>query len=92
MTESTPVLCTVYRSSTEKDLFVFVQRKEGLGRLPEDLLARLGTTSEVMTIKLTAERKLARAHAADVLAAIASKGYYLQLPPDFQPSRFTMGE
>jgi uncharacterized protein len=90
---SVPVLlCTVYRSSREKELYVFVERKEGLQRLPEDLLRRLGSTTEVMTLKLSPERKLARARASDVLAAIAAQGYYLQLPPDFQPSRFTLGE
>lgn len=87
-----PLLCTIYRSNREKELYLFVARKEGLSRVPEDLLARLGTTSEVMTIKLTPERKLARVNAADVLTAISTKGYFLQLPPDFQPSRFTLGE
>jgi len=86
------LLCTVYRSTREKELYVFVERKEGLQRLPEELLRRLGSTTEVMTLKLTPERKLARARASDVLAAIAAQGYYLQLPPDFQPSRFTLGE
>jgi len=42
-------------------------------------------------LKLTPERKLARVKAVDVLAAIADKGFYLQLPPDFNPARFTMG-
>lgn len=86
------LLCTVYRSTREKELYVFVERKDGLQRLPEELLRRLGGTTEVMTFKLSPTRKLARARAADVLAAISAQGYYLQLPPDFQPSRFTMGE
>jgi hypothetical protein len=89
---ATALLCTIYRSAREQELYVYVERKEGLTRLPPELLARLGTTSEVMTIRLTPERKLARARAAEVLAAIAAKGYYLQLPPDFQPVQFTLGE
>ena len=86
------MLCTIYRSNRENELYVYVDRKDGLSRVPEELLARLGKTAEVMTIKLTPERKLARVKAADVLAGIAAKGYYLQLPPDFQPVQFTMGE
>jgi uncharacterized protein len=88
---SNELLCTVYRCSREPDLYVYVDRSEGLGRLPRELLDRLGNTSEVLTLKLTPERKLARAHAAQVLAAIAERGYYLQLPPDKQVSAFTHG-
>lgn len=91
-TDSAPLLCTVYRSSREKELYIFVERKEGLARVPEDLRSRLGTMSEVMTLRLSPGRKLARAKAAEVLAAIAAQGYYLQLPPDFRPARFTLGE
>ena len=86
-----PVICTVYRTSREAELYIYVRRDEALTRLPDDLLARLGNMSEVLTIKLTPERKLARVKAADVLAAIADKGFYLQLPPDFNPARFTLG-
>lgn len=85
------ILCTVYRSSREAELYVYVKRDEALTRVPPDLLGKLGVTSEVMTIKLTPDRKLARANASDVLAAIAEKGFYLQLPPDFNPARFTQG-
>ena len=86
------LLCTVYRSSREKDLYLYVNRPEGLTKVPPELLSRLGKTSEVMTIKLGPQRKLARARAPEVLEAIRSKGYYLQLPPDLQPAIFTMGE
>ncbi len=85
-----PMICTVYRCR-EAELYIYVRREDALTRLPEDLLAKLGNMSEVLTMKLTPERKLARVKAADVLAAIASKGFYMQLPPDFNPARFTMG-
>ncbi len=86
-----PLICTVYRASREAELYIYVRRDEALTRLPKELLARLGNMSEVLTLKLTPERKLARVRAADVLAAIADKGFYLQLPPDLNPSRFTLG-
>jgi len=92
MNDDKPLICTIYRSNREREMYIYVKREEGLSRLPEELLARLGTTSEVMTIKLTPERKLARAKAPEVLAAIAAKGFYIQLPPEIQPAVFTMGE
>ncbi len=92
MSEGNPLICTIYRGSREREMYIYVKRADGLSRLPEELLARLGTTSEVMTIKLTPERKLARANAADVIAAISAKGFYIQLPPEMQPAIYTMGE
>jgi hypothetical protein len=92
MNNARPVICTIYRSNREREMYIYVNREDGLARLPEELLARLGTTSEVMTIKLTPERKLARARAPEVLAAIASRGFYIQLPPEIHPAVFTMGE
>ncbi|HTR01414.1 MAG TPA: YcgL domain-containing protein [Candidatus Acidoferrum sp.] len=91
MTIADKLLCTVYRASRESELYVYVRRDEGLTRIPGELQSRLGKLSEVMTLALTADRKLARAKAADVMTAIADKGYYLQLPPDFNPARFTLG-
>lgn len=90
-TGSTPVLCTVYRSNREAGLYLYVRREEGFERVPPDLLKKLGTTSEVLTLKLTPDRKLARVRATEVLAALAGMGYYLQLPPDFNPARFSLG-
>lgn len=89
---SAVLLCTVYRGSREPETYLYVDRREGLERVPPELLARFGTLTEVMTLKLTAQRKLARARAPQVLAAIADKGYYLQLPPELQAAQFTLGE
>lgn len=86
------LLCTVYRSSREPDMYLFVARSEGLARVPEVLLQHLGKTSEVMTLQLAPERKLAHARAVEVLQAIREQGFYLQLPPDKQVQRFTQGE
>jgi uncharacterized protein YcgL (UPF0745 family) len=92
MTIEKSLLCTIYRGSRERETYLYVDRNEGLKKVPEALLTRMGKTSEVMTIKLTPERKLARARTPEVLAAIAEQGYYLQLPPNLQPATFTMGE
>jgi len=92
MSDVKPVQCTIYRCSREPEMYVYVDNSEGLERVPADLQRRAGKFSEVMTIELAPERKLARARTADVLAAIAHQGFFLQLPPDMQPTQFTMGE
>lgn len=92
MNGSRQILCTIYRCGREPGMYIYVDRSEGLARVPEDLQRRAGKLSEVMTIKLGPERKLARARAPEVLAAIAAQGFYLQLPPDKQPAQFTLGE
>lgn len=92
MNKQTVMLCTIYRCSKEREMYIYVDRSEGLKRVPEELLQRTGVLSEVMTLKLDQERKLARVKAADVLLAIANNGFFLQLPPDIQVGQFTMGE
>ncbi|HEY0960811.1 MAG TPA: YcgL domain-containing protein [Pseudomonadales bacterium] len=85
------LICTIYKGPREPEMYLYVDRIEGLARVPEELLARFGTLSEVMTIKLTPTRKLSRANAGQVLAAIAEKGYYLQLPPNIHTPHVTYG-
>jgi uncharacterized protein YcgL (UPF0745 family) len=85
------LLCTIYKGNREPELYLYVDRVDGLTRVPEELLNRFGNLSEIMTIKLTPQRKLARASAAQVLAAIAEKGYYLQLPPNIHAPHMTFG-
>ena len=85
------LLCTIYKGSREPELYLYVDRVDGLTRVPDELLERFGKLAEVMTIKLTPQRKLARANAAQVLAAIAERGYYLQLPPNLHAPHVTFG-
>jgi uncharacterized protein YcgL (UPF0745 family) len=74
-------LCEVFRSSRREGMYLFVDRSEGMERVPEALLRQFGEPVSVMTLMLTQERSLARADASEVLAAIADKGFFLQLPP-----------
>ncbi len=78
-------LCSVYKSLREDELYLFVDREEALSRVPEALLKRLGKTRLVTSLVITPERRLARADAASVLAAIEANGFYLQLPPPRDP-------
>ena len=71
----------VFRSSRVDEMYLFVDANERLERVPAALLGRFGRAVEVMTIDLDPARKLARANATDVLAAIERQGFHLQMPP-----------
>ena len=74
-------LVKVYRSPTRPGLYLYVDSKDELRRVPEALLKRFGRPIEAMSLELTTVRKLARADADSVLRNIEEAGYYLQLPP-----------
>jgi uncharacterized protein YcgL (UPF0745 family) len=75
------ILCQVFRSPRRAGTYLFVDRSEGISRVPEELCESFGEPELVVTIKLSANRQLGQADAAAVLAAIRGKGFYLQLPP-----------
>lgn len=74
-------LCTVWSSPKKDEMYLYTDRLEGLKRVPEELLAMFGTPKEVMALLLTEDKKLGRAEAEKVLSEIATKGFYLQMPP-----------
>lgn len=74
-------LVKVYRTMRRTDLYLYVDHMEDLTRVPEELLARFGEPVPALSVNLMPDRKLARADALDVLAAIEEQGYFLQLPP-----------
>ena len=75
------VLCQVYRSPKRQEMYLYVDKQRGLADVPDALLASFGEPEEVLVLKLSPERKLARADAAEVLTSIREQGYYLQMPP-----------
>ena len=74
------VICEVFVSSKVADMYLYVQKSEGLSRVPEPLLERFGKPKPAMVLLLTPERKLANADIDKVLEGIRDKGFYLQLP------------
>lgn len=75
------ILCTIYRSPKKEGMYLYVDKKEDLERVPESLLNVFGTPQFAMTLLLSPDRKLARADREEVVLAIAEQGYYLQMPP-----------
>ncbi len=75
------LVCQVFRSSRKQEMYLYVDKSSGLQDIPEALMAQFGEPMPVMVLLLTPEKKLARADAAVVLAAIKAQGFYLQMPP-----------
>ena len=71
----------VFKGHKKDEMYLYVDQKNGLKSVPEDLLTTFGQTEPVMVLLLTKDKKLARVTASDVLAAIEDQGYFLQMPP-----------
>lgn len=72
---------SAYKSPKVEELYLFLPADSLPSDLPDELLTFFGEPQHVIDFDLTPERKLARADAAEVLASIAEKGYYIQTPP-----------
>lgn len=81
MPSSNRLLCHIYKSPADNEMYLYVLQRDDLARVPKALLERFGKPQRVTTLVLTPERKLARASAEKVLAALRTQGFYLQLPP-----------
>ena len=75
------IVCEVFRSPRREGMYLYIDKQQGLEDIPAALLDTFGKPVSIMTLVLTPERRLARADATAVLAAIRESGYYLQLPP-----------
>ncbi|MFY0991954.1 YcgL domain-containing protein [Halomonas sp. C05BenzN] len=75
------LLCEVFKSPRKEEMYLYVDKRRGLADVPEVLLERFGKPLPAMTLILSPDKRLGRAKAADVMAAIRDKGFYLQMPP-----------
>ncbi|AQU82951.1 MAG: YcgL domain-containing protein [Halomonas sp.] len=78
---SEKILCEIFKSSRKEEMYLYVDKKQGLAPVPDTLKETFGKPIAVLTMILTADKKLARASAADIMASINSQGFYLQMPP-----------
>jgi hypothetical protein len=76
----TEIECTIYRSLKKDETYVFLPVEKTLAELPADLLKMIGQTEKVMNLMLTAEKKMARGTAAEIMNSIEAQGFYLQMP------------
>tara|TARA_R110001583_G_scaffold32483_1_gene110764 strand:+ start:42 stop:335 length:294 start_codon:yes stop_codon:yes gene_type:complete len=75
------VICSIYKSVKKAEMYLYVEKREGLARVPEALIDMFGMPKSAMTLLITPTKKLARVDAVKVLSEIRRQGYYLQMPP-----------
>ena len=64
------VLCQVYGSSRQAEMYLYVDARDGLTRVPEELMSRFGEARSALSLVLRPGRRLARADAAQVIESI----------------------
>ncbi|WFF43266.1 YcgL domain-containing protein [Salinicola endophyticus] len=75
------LLCEVVKSARLDEMYLYLDKAQGMAAVPEALRERFGRPLPVMTLLLRAERPLARVDVHQVMAAIRAQGFYLQMPP-----------
>ena len=77
--------CLIYRCLKKQEMYLYIpfmeDEQRALSQLPDQLNNLTGRLEKVMELELTPQRKLARVDSADVIEALSSKGFYLQMPP-----------
>jgi len=74
------MLCFVYRSRQQYDMYLYITEKDNFENIPEALMKQFGTAEFSLDFELTPERNLARANTAEVIKSLNEKGFYLQMP------------
>lgn len=74
-------ICSIYKSLRKNGMYLYVDKRDALSRVPEGLLAAFGTPQLAFELVLTPERQLAREDIGKVLANLETQGYHLQMPP-----------
>ena len=78
------LLCDVFRSPRKEGMYLYVETKAGMTKVPDILAKQFGEPHFVMTLALTPDKKLARVSRDDVVDAILKQGFFLQMPPGEQ--------
>ena len=73
--------CKVFRSDKKSETYLYLAAGCEFADLPAELQQHFGEPAFVMSLKLSADRKLARVDVEKVLQGLQESGYYLQLPP-----------
>jgi len=72
---------SVFKSPKKVELYLYVPQEDGLDKLPKEILVIFGEPAHVLDIELHPEKKLARVKTSEVLEALTSRGYFMQMPP-----------
>lgn len=75
------LLCSVFKSAKVDAMYLYVDKQQGLARVPQELLESFGKPIHALTFILSSGRRLAKEDADKVLRNIQKRGYHLQYPP-----------
>jgi len=81
---NTEMECVVYKSLKKDETYIFIPAETPLSDLPAELIKVLGETEMVMTLNLTADKKMARGNASEIMMSIEKQGFHLQIPENPQ--------
>ncbi|WP_462378949.1 YcgL domain-containing protein [Pseudomonas sp. Marseille-QA0892] len=74
-------ICSIYKSPRKREMYLYVEKRDALARVPEPLLAAFGPPIHAFDLVLSPERQLAREDITKVLENLQKQGYHLQMPP-----------
>lgn len=74
-------LCAIYKSPKKEGMFLYVAKRDQFDSVPEALRQMFGKPQFVMLFNLTGEKQLKRSKNEEVLQAIQTQGFFLQMPP-----------
>ncbi len=75
------MLVDVFRSGRKSDTYLFLPRGADFQALPELLRKSFGSPELALSLQLTPERQLAHHDTQEVIRALETEGFFLQLPP-----------
>ncbi|ASU16681.1 YcgL domain-containing protein [Actinobacillus pleuropneumoniae] len=74
-------LCAIYKSPKREGMFLYVAKRDQFDNVPEALRQMFGKPQFVMLFNLNGEKQLKRSKNEEVLQAIETQGFFLQMPP-----------
>lgn len=76
------MLCAIYKSLKKPGCYLYVAKRDDFSPVPDALLQAFGKPQFVMPFHLTGKKSLKQAVNQEVLQAIESQGFYLQMPKE----------
>ncbi len=76
------MLCFVYRSKKNPEMYLYLPEKERFERVPESLMKLVGAVEFSFEFELNTKRKLLRYESAEVMRNLLDNGFFLQMPPN----------
>lgn len=85
MANEHPLPCWIYRSDKKDEMYLYVDKQDDFGHIPQALMDLFGTPTLVMRLELSPQRPLAREDVQQVMNNLRAQGFHLQMPPQIHP-------